>query len=289
MEAVLPIIEVKTWFTPRRGIGLPFTDACQGLTSPHFDFRSLLENALALGKQNGWEYLEVRGASSNANLPVSATFYNHKLDLKQESGLLFNSFDASVRRAIRKAEKLGIQVVRAEGTNGMQEYYRLHCLTRQSHGVPPQPYSFFKAIHQHIIRRDLGNIFLAKQKGQIIAGAVFFHFGSKALYKFGASDSNYEHFRPNNLWMWRAIQHYSEAGCDELDFGRTSVANEGLRRYKQNWGTVESKSAYTRLKVSNGAFLIQKDNVNNWQTKLFRRCPIGIARLIGKILYRHAA
>jgi len=35
-----------------------------------------------------------------------------------------------------------------------------------------------------------------------VAGAIFFHSGGQAIYKFGASDETFQHFRGNNLVMW---------------------------------------------------------------------------------------
>jgi len=35
----------------------------------------------------------------------------------------------------------------------MGEYYRLHCLTRKRHGLPPQPTGFFQKIQEHIIAK----------------------------------------------------------------------------------------------------------------------------------------
>jgi len=39
------------------------------------------------------------------------------------------------------------------------------------------------------------------------------------MYKFGASDSGFQHLRPNNLVMWEGIRHCAERGCERLHFG----------------------------------------------------------------------
>jgi len=49
---------------------------------------------------------------------------------------------------------------------------------------------------------------LASHKGKNIASAVYFHFGDKAIYKYGASDRKYQHLRANNLVMWEAIRWF---------------------------------------------------------------------------------
>ena len=54
-----------------------------------------------------------------------------------------------------------------------------------------------------MISIENGFVALASYSNRVVAGAVFFHFGSKAIYKYGASDRNYQHLRANNLgWRW---------------------------------------------------------------------------------------
>jgi len=59
-----------------------------------------------------------------------------------------------------------------------------------------------KNIFDHVISRDHGDVVLASFNEKVIAGAVYFDFGEKAIFKYGASDRAYHHLRPNNLIMW---------------------------------------------------------------------------------------
>ena len=121
----------------------------------------------------------------------------------------------------------------------MLEFYRLHVRTRRRHGLPPQPASFVLKIHDEIIKPGLGFVVLASKGSRPVAAAVFLNKGKKAVYKFGASDERHQDLRGNNLVMWEAIQFLAQGGFDTLHLGRTSFGNEGLRRFKLAWGTVE--------------------------------------------------
>jgi len=44
---------------------------------------------------------------------------------------------------------------------------------------------------------------LASLNGKNIAGVICFHFGDRVIYKYGASDKDYQHLRVNNLVMWK--------------------------------------------------------------------------------------
>src|SRR5215475_1414626 len=98
----------------------------------------------------------------------------------------------------------------------MVEYYRLHCLTRKRHGLPPQPATFFQKIQEHIIAGNFGFVTLVSYKGRNIAGAVFFTFGHRAMYKFGASEIAYQHLYPNYLLFWHVILWLCRNNYQEL-------------------------------------------------------------------------
>ena len=160
---------------------------------------------------------------------------------------LFARFDSSVRRAIRKAEKCGLEIGISNSLEAVREYYSLHCKTRRHHGLPPQPFTFFLNIHRHVLSQNMGMIVSAKHQQRPVASAVFFHTGAEAIYKFGASDPAFQELRANNLVMWEAIQWCVRNGKKILDFGRTSLANEGLRRYKLGWAAEERRIDYYRF------------------------------------------
>ncbi len=129
----------------------------------------------------------------------------------------------------------------------MEEFYRLHCATRQRHGVPPQPRSFFRQIEKQLLRENLGFLALARLHDRPVAPLLFLQWGPLAIFKFGASDRAWQALRPNHLVMWTGIRHLLETGAAVLDFGRTNVGQKGLRRFKLSWGAHEENLSYLRL------------------------------------------
>jgi lipid II:glycine glycyltransferase (peptidoglycan interpeptide bridge formation enzyme) len=237
-------MEVDNWITGRRGVSLPFTDECIPLASTPEHARELLFKAIQLGRTAGWRRFVSQGAGHlipevAAGQPL---YFSHSLDLRKTPDQLFDLFSDANRRAIRKAERSHVVVEEATDCRALALYYELHCLSRKRFGLPPQPWSLFKQIHQHVLARGLGFILLARHEGRAIAGAVFCHSGSHAVFKFGASDLAYQAVRPNNLILWEAIQRLISKGAEKFSLGRTSLANEGLRRFKLSWGSTENKS-----------------------------------------------
>jgi len=169
----------------------------------------------------------------------------------------------------------------------VKEFYRLNCLTRKDHGLPPQPFFFFENIFKHVISKGLGMIALARSSKKIIAGAVYFHFGGNAMYKYGASDKSYQHLRANNLVMWEAIKRYAEKEYKTFDFGRTEPENEGLLQFKRGWGTKEEMLTYYKYDLKRSSFLADHSKLKGWHNKFFTLAPIFVSKRIGTALYKH--
>ncbi len=122
-----------------------------------------------------------------------------------------------------------------------------------------------------------------------MAGAVFLHFRTRATYKFGASDLAHQALRPNQWVMWAGLRHAARLGCTQMDLGRTSLPNEGLRRFKRSWGAQETVQASFRLRLSTGELVPMADRTTGLQTTLFRHLPLWVNRWMGSVLYRYAA
>jgi hypothetical protein len=289
MLSLLPVMDVKSALTGRRGVSLPFTDHCEPLGFSETSSSALIKEVLHHGRTQGWRYLECRGGKPFGEVAPSTTFFGHKLDLGSDTGALFNRFDSSVRRAIRKAEKCGVVTEMSQTLPAVREYYDLHCRTRRHHGLPPQPFRFFLNIHRHVLSQNLGMIAIARYQSRPIAAAIFFHLGTEALYKFGASDPDFQEFRANNLLMWEAIKSCVAQGKKTLDFGRTSIGGDGLRRYKLGWGTEERQIHYYKYDFGKSDFVAAKDESLGWHNRLFRGLPVPFARAIGALLYKHTA
>jgi len=62
LSTCLPLMEVKSFLTGRRGVSLPFTDFCAPLLNGTVSSQELTDFAVALGRDRHWKYLELRGS-----------------------------------------------------------------------------------------------------------------------------------------------------------------------------------------------------------------------------------
>ncbi len=289
--ASLPCMEIKSLLTGARGVSLPFTDFCEPIRAHgHSEeaVHSLLDDLIAYGKEAGWRSIELRGGSClSAETLSSAEYCDHQIQLPRRIEGLSSGLRESTKRNIRKALKEGVRVELTTSSDAVREFFLLNCLTRREHGLPPQPFRFFEKLHEHVLSQGRGFVALASFHGKQIAGAVFFHFGHTAVYKYGASDKNYQHLRANNLVMWEAIKRCCEIGLKIVSLGRTEPRNEGLLQFKRGWGCQERMVPYYKYDMRAERFVSKHPGSLDGPRRIIHRLPIPLLRLAGSVLYRH--
>jgi hypothetical protein len=285
---LLPVMEIDSPFTGRRGVSLPFTDHCPALRSEDLEAAALFARCLQYGRERGWRSFECRGLiDGQQNAKSSLSFYSHRILLPRGEASLWTGFKSRVRTPIRRAQEAGVKIDLETSPEAIRAYYLLHCRTRSKHGLPPQPLSFFQNIQQHALAKGNGWVALARWQQKIVAAGVFVHLGRRAIHKFGASDPAFQHVSANHLLMWEVIRRYCREGFEFLDLGRTSMANEGLRQFKLGFGPEEKQIHYCRYDYRANAFVVDRDQVQGWHNHVFRCLPMPLLRLTGRMLYPH--
>jgi CelD/BcsL family acetyltransferase involved in cellulose biosynthesis len=288
VAAGAPVVEVSDPLRGRRWISLPFTDECPLLADP--DASGRLGAALrSAGIEDGVKSLEVRARVPPAGGNEHVVGVMHELALEADAGVVYGRFHPSqVRRNIRRAERDGVRVERAERARDVVDtYYALHLRTRRRLGVPPQPRRFFRLLWERMLERDLGFALLAYIDRTPVAGAVFLSWNSRLTYKFGASNEDHWKLRPNHAIFWNAIRWGSENGFQMLHFGRSRLEDEGLRAFKRSWGAEERPLVYTTL--LGRASHVRLTRSSRAAAAIFRNSPLRVCEGVGTMLYRYAA
>ena len=289
LRALLPMMEINSILTGRRGVSLPFSDYADPFGMDTEQYRSLADFAGQYGREAGWKALEIRGGANPwMESSPSFEFLGHNVDLARTEQEILASFRTNMKRNISRSLKGGVRIEISNSSNAMEEYYRLHCITRKGHGIPPQPLKFFRKIREHVLQRDMGFIVLSRYREKIVAGAVYFHHGKKAIYKYGASNREGKESRANNLVMWEAIRWYQKNGYKDFCLGRTEPENEGLKEYKSGYGSKEYRIPYYKYAIATNQVVKMGsgDSMRRFQN-YYRQVPIPVSRLIGSFLYRH--
>jgi hypothetical protein len=287
LEALFPVMEIKSKIAGTRGVSLPFADYCEPIITPPFRLQEGFDQVADYGREMGWKYLVMKGWELPVSSSNTSVCYRHILPLTSDAADLFSKFRSSTQRNIRKALSYELKMTTGNSIDYIKHYYYLHCLTRREHGLPPQPFYFFQNLHKHIISKGIGSVVLASYNNRYIAGAIFFLTKPYALFKYGASDKKYQHLRPNNLIFWEVIKNLCQQGYTQLCFGITESNNTGLMQFKSGWATDVAIVSRAKYDFRKDSFVTYNSKVTGEYNAFFRKLPLLLLKLSGRLLYKH--
>lgn len=287
LTSLIPMMEINSFVTGKRGVSLPFSDRVDPLVADQATFETMFERLKKYAGENHWQSIGFHGGDGFFQPDQAYTSYvNSFIELDGSAQELFAGFKSSTRRNIRKAQRSGVTTRIGKTQDDIEAFYRLNCLSRKDHGLPPQPLSFFKQIQLQVIAGGNGFVCLTHYKSKPIAGVVFLTHKNNAIFKYGASDKRFLHLRPNNLSMWRAIETCVQERFTLLDLGRSDVHHYGLLRFKRSWSASEKPIRYYRYDVRQQRFSNQKTSIVS-SYGLFKYLPLPLLKIIGRVVYRH--
>jgi CelD/BcsL family acetyltransferase involved in cellulose biosynthesis len=281
---------VRSWITGRRIVSLPFADHCEPLVEDGAHLNALCSAVEDDYSAGGWKYLELRSSRFGAVLPsstLSDEYCHHRLDLRPSSSELFAALHRdSVQRKIRRAARDHLAYDEGRDEHRLKIFYRLLVGTRRRHGVPPQPFSWFRHLAAEL--KDALLVRIVHHRRRPVAAILTLHHRQTLVYKYGASDPEWHRSGCMQFLFWQTIETSRTAGCMLLDLGRTSPSNDGLLTFKDRLGATRSVLTYRRWPAPRpGAYRVQ-DWLTRCAAEAVRRAPQPLGVAAGRLLYRHA-
>lgn len=243
---ILPLFYRRGWRTGRSFTSM-FTSPLTDGNSPQV---ALVQAAIERTRAESGTQLHLK-VMSNAldglvdglvGVPVHETYV---LALPEKADLL--RLNSSIKRAINKATKAGVQIRQAQNERELRVWYEMYLQTMHRLDVFPKPYRFFEAAWQHLHPRGLLRLLLAEHieagRSKLLAGFILLLCGQSVSYASAGWRHEEQALRPNDALHWRAIQDACTEGFRWYDFGDVPLDNQGLARYKSKWGA-ETKMVY---------------------------------------------
>ena len=292
----IPVFLIENKLMGNRLVSLPFTTACDPLIHSTEEFSLISARILEDMRRYTAKYIEIRALKNNSCLEFTNFtrldyFKHHVLALSNDLGKLRKSFHKScIQRAIKKAEKSDLTIRMGNSVNDMRNFYKLQVITRKKHGMPPQPYSYFRNMWKILYPKGFLSLLLADFNGKTVAGIIVIKWKKTAYYQNGASDRNYLYLRPNHLLLWKAIEDSCRQGFEYFDFGRSSARDEGLIMFKKRWATTQTELPYFYYPKVKGATSGVRDRLKyKIVTATCRKLPTFFLQKLGELAYKYLA
>jgi serine/alanine adding enzyme len=292
MACFLPLMEVSSRLTGRRLVSLPFANAC-GPIGPRPAAALLIEEVIEICKARGLRAVEIRTQAdvnpvADARLSPVSYFITSIVDLDPDPEVVWKRFkDRNVRTEVRQGLKKGIGVRPGADEADLEIFYDLYAPARQKHGVPPQPYSFFRSLWHHLRPRYL-DLLLAEYQGRPVGGLITLGAGRTLCAAYIGADEAYRSYRVHQVLFWKAMETGCVGGFERFDFLRTPKKSESLRYFKERWNAYEVDLSYLYYpEVRGTASTVEETAMYKVMAAVLRKSPPFVGKMLGRVMYRH--
>ncbi|MBT3800642.1 MAG: GNAT family N-acetyltransferase [Bacteroidetes bacterium] len=280
-HSVLPLALTSTPFIGKRYISFPFSDHFPIIFSPSSNYKLVIDYVL----NNLNKSIQIRDEIKDIE-KMFVGFY-HTLNLSNNPEVVFQRFNKKqIQQRIRNLDyqKLTIE-------SGTTEYFTsnlysllLSSRTRLNSFLPSKKY--FRSLYNNLLKQNNGYISLVKFEEKIIAGGLFLKHNKTIYFKHGASLNKYWGQHPNHFLIWEMIKRSCDAHYEYFDFGRTGLGNEGLRKFKLNWGSEEKELFYSLINGPSSEQINKAIKMRKYMSLAGKYFP-GYSRLFNHKFYKY--
>jgi hypothetical protein len=203
------------------------------------------------------------------------------LDLREiEKGKVWESYRSEVRRAIRKARKVGFSIKPLSSKGEVEMFYRLYLSSMErNRAIAKYPVRWFHALYEILFPQKRADIlFAVKGENEYAAGVVLIDSSTSHHYLHNGSVATYLEGRPNDLLVDHIIRDGVNRGKAILDFMGSDPEDVSLIRFKEKWGSqTKDISTYSkdyhpiRCKIWESGKRMMNSGIGSWVLRKIKR------------------
>jgi len=183
-----------------------------------------------------WRLNPYDNVVSQVDVSVTEEDETHCLRLGSGFEDIYARWSDSHRRAVLKARKEGVEVIKATDRDDWLAYYDVYkdSLRRWGDHVSSMyQWEIFEEVHSRGPEEVV--LWIARYRGKAIAGVLCMYAKKHVAYWHGATLEKYFPMRPMHLVMYAAIMDACERGYAWFDFN-PSGEHEGVKTFKKRFG-----------------------------------------------------
>jgi FemAB-related protein (PEP-CTERM system-associated) len=295
LVGVLPCIKMQKPFSKPSYCALPFCDLGFGLANEPSILKALQSEALTLLQHEGGNCFDYRD-SVNASLDdeLAGKKVRMVLPLPGDSEALMAGFKSKLRSQIRKAEKNELTCVITNSQTQIDDFYQIFAINMRKLGSPVHSKKWFECLFNNYAQQSILSV-VYSDKVPVGAGIVL-RTANKVAIPWASTVAEYNKLAPNMMLYWSLLEHVSNLGCTEFDFGR-STYDEGTYKFKRQWGAEPVPLAWSDLaqnqapnQTTTDITSTGSDNVNQIRAlveKTWSKLPLGVTTRLGPKIRKH--
>ncbi len=155
---------------------------------------------------------------------------------------------SNLSRNLRAARAAGFTLRVCETARDLADLYAIHVQRHQEMEIEPFPAGLIWNIQRELVSRNKALLLLVKQGEAIASGCIYIYHRSVLDVLRLSRDSRFAHQGPNFLNTEHSLRWARQQGIHIYNWQSSSQREDGVYRYKQQWGAHETPYYYvTRL------------------------------------------
>ncbi len=249
---------------------------------------SLYERAWNFAQNHQLPVLELRAdvpesvKDANWNTATGSATFTKQLATTDDEQLL--AIPRKQRAVVRKSLKNNLTT---NWVGDVDTFYDLYARSVLALGTPVFPKKLFAALVS--VFGDAVQVQLTLgPNGQSVASLMSFYFNQTVMPYYAGGSALVRQLGAHDYMYYNLMLHARERGCSTFDFGRSKV-DSGPYKFKKNWG-FEPTPLYYCSRLAPGAEqpnLSQQSGPFAAMSKVWKKLPLGVSKILGPPLARH--
>ena len=169
------------------------------------------------------------------------------LDLEKSEEEILAGASQNFRRALRKAEKNGVEVEASTNPEDIKKFYEIQLQTAKRHDFVSFSEDFLQKQFEAFAKYDEVKLYTAKYEGEILAQNFMIFYGNEASYHYGVSTLEGTRMSSAPLLHIHAMREARARGIKRYNLWGITGENEtehrfyGVSQFKRSFGITELK------------------------------------------------
>lgn len=285
IEAVLPLVEVKSWLFGHAVTSLPF-GVYGGVAALSEDAAVALEaEAMRITQQRGAAHLEMRNLQlRHADWPRQDLYVTFRKEILPDEEANMLAIPRKQRAMVRKGIKNGLT---CHLDANVDRFFDLYADNVHRHGTPAMPKRYFAALLKEF-GPDAEVQTVCAPDGTPLSSVLSFYFRDEVLPYYAGDAEAARDLAANDFKYWELMRRACARGLKVFDYGR-SKQGTGSFSFKKNWGFEPTPLSYEYQ--LNKRDSVPQNNPNNPKYQLlikaWRRLPIRVANWLGPFIVKN--
>jgi len=289
---VLPLFLIRNPILGCKLLSLPYDIGSGGaIAADHESERALVEHAVAIARNYGAKFLELRPSRpqpvlTDLGFRRSEPVIISDMELDGETAV-WERVSKDHMKAIRKAKSRGVEIQVADKRRDFHDFYAVYLEVFRAFGTPPYGSRYFDLLHEKLQPSGAVRLFTARVAGRCVGGLQLFCWGKNLVSKFAACLPEAVPLRAYPALYAAAIEFAVTSKYETLSWGTSSRAQKGLIEFKEGWGATSRAAQIYSMPIRGAAPDLEKYyDGDALPQRVWRKLPLSWTRVMGQPLNR---